>query len=437
MPAEIHHNDDGTITVSATFMPGNSMLESERNVQCAVNEVGCAATGECLRRFDTDGGKLEVAGRKLTSCGMRPKDYQTPYGVARIKRHVYQGSKGGATYCPLEYSARIMRTATPLFAMQTAFKYANSDATTVVRDFGLHGRKITRSYALEVAADVASVVDEKDSWVYTLPAAPAGGRVRTVGIGVDGTCTHFTDGAWKQVMVGTITFYDEDDERIDSIYVAAAPEAGKREFFGRMEKELARVRAAHPRARYAGIADGAHDLWEWLEDRGGGACSWSVVDFWHASEYIAACAAGMCRAESGRAAWIEDACHRLKHDAGAVDDLLGEFEAARAGRRDGSPAAEALDRAISYFGNHRGRMKYSVYRAMGLPIGSGVTEAACKTIAKARLCGSGMRWTHRGVEEVLSLRTLVKSGDRWEQFWVKATRFGFTKINKPKRKQKV
>ncbi len=437
MPAEIHHNDNGSITVSATFTPGNSMLDCELKVQAAVNEIGRAATGECLRRFDADGSKLEVAGRKLTSCGMRPKDYQTPYGVARIERYVYQSSAGGATYCPLEYGARIMRTATPLFAKQTAFKYAHNDATTVVRDFEQHGRKLTRSYVLEVAADVASVVEEKDSWSYTLPAALPGDRVKTVGVGVDGTCTLFTGGAWKQVMVGTITFYGEDDERIDTIYVAAAPEAGKREFFRRMEKELATVRATHPLARYAGIADGAHDLWAWLEDRDGGACTWSVVDFWHASEYVAACAPAMCPEEIGRGAWTEDACHRLKHDAGAAGDLLGEFEAARAGERDGTAAAEALERAISYFDNHGDRMKYNVYRAMGLPIGSGVTEAACKTIAKERLCGSGMRWTHNGMEGVLSLRTLAKSGDRWEEFWAKTTRFGFTKINKPKRKKKA
>jgi hypothetical protein len=369
----------------------------------------------------------------LTTC----HSCQTPFGVTRIERHAYQGCKGGATYCPLEYGARIMRTATPLFAMQTTFKYANNDATTVVRDLEQHGRKVTRSYVLEVAADVASVVDEKDSWTYALPAAPAGSRVTTVGIGVDGTCTNFTDGAWKQVMVGTITFYDEDDERIDTIYVAAVPEAGKRGFFRRMEKELATVRTAHPHARYAGIADGAHDLWEWLEDREGGACSWSIVDFWHASAYVAACAPAMCQSESGRAMWTEDACHRLKHEAGAADTLHGEFEVARAGELDGMAEAESLDRAISYFGNHRERMKYDVYRSMGLPIGSGATEAACKTEAKERLYGSGMRWTHEGVEGVLSLRTLTKSGNRWEHFWAKATRFGFTKINKPKRKKKI
>ncbi len=72
MPADIRHNDNGSFTVSVTVTPGSSMLESELGVQAAVNEAGSAATGECLRRFDTDGGKLEVGGRKLTSCGRRP-----------------------------------------------------------------------------------------------------------------------------------------------------------------------------------------------------------------------------------------------------------------------------------------------------------------------------------------------------------------------------
>ena len=130
MAAKIEHREDGLITVSVTFAPGDSMLESELNLQEALNEAGTAATGECMLRFDTDGGKIEVAGRKLTTTGSKPKNYQTPYGVARIARHVYQGSEGGTTYCPLDHGARIMRTATPLFAKQAAFKYANANAPT-------------------------------------------------------------------------------------------------------------------------------------------------------------------------------------------------------------------------------------------------------------------------------------------------------------------
>lgn len=243
MATEMTTNEDGSITVRVTFKPGESMLESETRLQEALNDAGATATGECLRRFDTDGGKIEVGGQKLTSCGQRPKNYQTPYGVTRIARHVYQSSKGGRTYCPLDYSARIMRTATALFAKQTAFKYATTDATMVTRDFAQHGRKVSRSYVAEVAGDVAGVVEEKDDWSYSIPEAPVGKRVKTVAVGVDGTCVLIADDRWKQVMIGTITLYDDEGERIDTIYQANAPEDGKTTFFEKMEDELDRVRA--------------------------------------------------------------------------------------------------------------------------------------------------------------------------------------------------
>jgi hypothetical protein len=429
MATEITRNADGSMTLTVSFTPGASMLESEMNLQSALNELGAEATGECLKRFDTDGSKIKVGGCKFTSKGAQPKFYQTPYGPVSIERHVYQGGRGGATFCPLERDARIMRTATPLFAKQVAFKYANANAATVVADFEQHGRKVSRSYVGEVAADVASVVGEKQwQWSYSVPIAPPGERIKTIAVGVDGTCSLFVDDGWRQVMVGTIAFFDEAGERCSTIYVASAPEAGRATFFAKMERELDLVRAAHPDARYAGVADGAHDLWPWLE----GQTTWQVVDFWHASEYLAAAAPGMCPGTT-QTQWLEDACHRLKHDSGAVDELIAEFEQARGGLSKRSPHIQALDRAISYFGNHRERMKYAFFRALGLPIGSGVTEAACKSVVKERLCGSGMKWTHGGAENTLTLRALTKSAGRWEQFWKNASRFGFPKISAPKR----
>ena len=62
-------------------------------------------------------------------------------------------------------------------------------------------------------------------------------------------------------------------------------------------------------------------------------------------------------------------------------------------------------------------MKYAENVAKDLPIGSGVTEAACKVIVKQRLCNSGMRWKEEGAACVLSLRTLTYTPGRWEQFW--------------------
>jgi len=406
------------------------MLDSEMNLQSALNEVGAHATGECLSRFDTDGSKIDVGGHKLTSKGRQPKTYQTPYGATRVERHVYQSGRGGAIYCPLDRDARIFRTATPLFAKQVAFKYANANAATVRADFTQHGRQVSRSYIGEVADDVASVASDKQwQWSYSVPTAAAGDRIKTISVGVDGTCSLFVEDGWREVMVGTIAFFNQDGERCSTLYVASAPEAGRATFFAKMERELKLVRAMYSEACYVGVADGAHDLWAWLE----GHCSWQVVDFWHASEYLAAAAPGIRRGKTQRAQWLEEACHRLKHETGAVTELIAEFEQARDQLSTKSPARDALDRAISYFGNHQERMKYALYRAMGMPIGSGVTEAACKSVVKERLCGSGMKWTKNGAENTLTLRALTKSEDRWEQFWQKASRFGFAKISAPKR----
>ena len=55
-------------------------------------------------------------------------------------------------------------------------------------------------------------------------------------------------------------------------------------------------------------------------------------------------------------------------------------------------------------------MRYADYKRVGLPCGSGVTEAACKTIYTQRLKLSGMRWHQEGAETILNLRVLLLSG---------------------------
>jgi hypothetical protein len=70
-------------------------------------------------------------------------------------------------------------------------------------------------------------------------------------------------------------------------------------------------------------------------------------------------------------------------------------------------------------------MNYSEFVEQGIPIGSGVTEAACKVLVKQRLCGSGMRWKERGAATVLSVRCLTYTPERWSQFWGRIDRGGF------------
>ena len=54
-------------------------------------------------------------------------------------------------------------------------------------------------------------------------------------------------------------------------------------------------------------------------------------------------------------------------------------------------------------------MRYSDFKSVHIPLGSGVTEAACKTVFTQRLKSSGMRWSHEGAKTILTLRTILLS----------------------------
>ena len=80
--------------------------------------------------------------------------------------------------------------------------------------------------------------------------------------------------------------------------------------------------------------------------------------------------------------------------------------------------------AITYFKNNKSRMQYTKNLKRKLPIGSGVIEAACKTIVKSRLCRTGMKWKSKGVKIVVSLRAMIKSSGKWNLFWDKINNNG-------------
>ncbi len=116
---------------------------------------------------------------------------------------------------------------------------------------------------------------------------------------------------------------------------------------------------------------------------------------------------------------MNERCTQLKHNSKAVEELIAEMEqlAKKKSLTITITIKENLLAALTYFINHRHMMDYATQIENQLPIGSGVTEAACKTLVKQRLCGSGMRWKEKGAKVILSLRALVQSKGRWQQFW--------------------
>lgn len=133
------------LTVEVEFDLSGSMLDSEVAIRAALNEAGTLATGEALKRFDTDGSRIVMRGQRWFSRGEVVKIYQTPYWAVEVPRHVYQRSQGGKTFCALERDARMVVTSTPRFA-KVAHKVANDSSIQVRRDLAeSHGRVVARS----------------------------------------------------------------------------------------------------------------------------------------------------------------------------------------------------------------------------------------------------------------------------------------------------
>jgi hypothetical protein len=78
-------------------------------------------------------------------------------------------------------------------------------------------------------------------------------------------------------------------------------------------------------------------------------------------------------------------------------------------------------RACNYLRNQRPYIEYADYKRLGLPIGSGVTEAACKTVFTQRLKLSGMQWKRGGAQTILRLRIVLLSGI-WDQAYKASVR---------------
>jgi hypothetical protein len=421
MSATIIERQENSVTIQITIPLTRSMLDTEEAIQQALNHAGTLVTGEALKQFDTDGSPLVLGSTRWTSKGQEPKTYQTPYGETIVERHVYQTGEGGVTFCPLERDARIILTSTPRFAKQISNKYGEMPAPRVLKDLSAnHARSVSLSLVQDTAAAVAAVVQIKEeSWHYATPKLIE--PITTVSLGVDGTCMLVIDDGHRQAMVGTISLFDKEGERQHTIYVAATPEYGKETFYQRMTREIEHVLQLYPQAHRTGVADGSGDNWTFLRQYTSDEC----VDFYHATAYLHWVAKAVHpRSHEGRQAWLEDRCHRLKHEKGYAQKLLTEMQSLPlAGLNE--TTREELKKAQTYFSNHHEQMKYAERREAHLPIGSGVTEAACKTIIKMRMCRGGAKWKEEGAAGVLSLRTLIYTEGRWEQFWAKVDRYGF------------
>lgn len=161
------------------------------------------------------------------------------------------------------------------------------------------------------------------------------------------------------------------------------------------------------------VGDGALWMWGLAAEHFAGAVQ--IVDLWHAREHVWKVARAVFASGSPEAAaWAEYACTLLVK--GQIEDLLAEIAALPAVPPEPAASRSVPEIEMDYFISNAARMRYPAFRAQGMQVGSGIAEAACKTVVSTRAKRSGMRWTPAGLDAVLALRTAVLNAT-YDDFW--------------------
>jgi len=167
-----------------------------------------------------------------------------------------------------------------------------------------------------------------------------------------------------------------------------------------------------------GLTDGGAGLEDCLTDVLGGLTPQMVfiLDFYHASEHVREFAKVLIpNDDENRREQTDRWCHMLKQQGGrALLETIQSLDLSGAN----VAVLEAHRQLIGYLGNNTHRTDYPSYTARGWQIGSGMIEAACKTVVGHRLKASGMRWREQGTTALCQLRALYKSEPAlWASYW--------------------
>jgi len=158
------------------------------------------------------------------------------------------------------------------------------------------------------------------------------------------------------------------------------------------------------------LADGQHYNWNLAQEHFPGAVQ--IVDLYHAREHVWKLGAKLHPSDqAAKRGWIQVHQHWLDH--GQIESLVTSLRSLGPQKPD---LADHLQTEANYFEGNAERMRYPQFRCRGFFVGTGVMEAACKTIIGGRLKRSGMFWTVRGANSIIALRCCRLSG-KFEDYW--------------------
>lgn len=434
------------------------LLEVERSIQEHLNVMGRELMVEAMKKADTQAPEVDIDGGTWGARSVTVGEYFTLFGWVRLERSVYQQSGRGRVAVPMDlrlgiveraYTPRVARIVTRATAVMT-----DEEAAELLIEVGVAA--VSKSSISRVSRAMAARYEQRRPFIEaslrsqeSIPSAAV-----TVQVGLDGVMVPQdgeyakprgrkseepepprhevrygppttappanSDGtrgrAWHEASVGTLAFFDGEGNRLHTIYHGRMPEAGKATLVKHLQDELMSVIAERKDMNVVFASDGAPPQWSSLHAMAEALPSsftghtMDLVDAFHVAEYLQQ-AANAIEGEDASAARIQSATWReTMKEPGGPNAVLRSMRARR-GRVPTAARKTDLDTAIAYVDRqHKAeRMNYAEAIERHYPIGTGITEAAAKTVVGTRMKRAGARFSQHGGQTVMLFRTALLS----------------------------
>jgi hypothetical protein len=420
-------------------------FEFERRLQAELRKYGqkivAAVYNAIAAQVDAaaDHARYDGEDYRRLAKATRNQHVATLFGTITLTRHAYRCTRrdaGEPCLFPAEMTLGLTHGATPAFAEAATRYLAEAGATQAavlarLRDrHGVHmGAKRLRKLAADRAAAVAESQTSRlaDRVIDLLGRADASrGRHKPVlSVGRDGvTMRDYRYRFFECAGVATLAVLDRRGKRLGTVYLGCVPESQQTTLSQRLtaviDEVLRRWQGPMPRLCY--VTDAGDNETKYYKQvlqsmrhpRTQACLKWQrVIDFYHTMERVWKMAEVMFGANTrAGSAWAHRMGKLLKKPNGPFR-VLHAAAAMRTRRKLSKTRQAEFAKAYNYIRLRTKWMQYHEYARHKLPLGSGVTEAACKTLVTQRLKLSGMRWTKDGAQVILDLRAALLS-ETWE-----------------------
>jgi hypothetical protein len=269
----------------------------------------------------------------------------------------------------------------------------------------------------------AAQTEQVVRWLHQARAST--GRLQPIlAVGRDGVNVPLRHKEWKEGATATVSVLDRRGKRVGTVYLGQMPEAGQTTLTAQLTALLQTIlsqvdsqdlRLVYVRDDGYHPSDYYHRVLKQMPDPKRPWChlTWiRIVDYYHACLYIQQLAAALFGSMPQGHAWAKQMRTHLKTRSDGITRVLPSASTLR--RQHGLwGTGKDYEQAYAYLHKPTHWMRYRHYSCQHLPIGSGITEAACRIVFTQRLKRSGMSWTISGGQVILDMRVIWLSGV-WE-----------------------